>query len=277
MTGRQPSKAARRRVVDAFDADALIRICEADDFGDYGARVECGPGRFYHYRDNGSNVLAVAHLDTVQSDGRCTIAETAAGLLACSGKLDDRLGAYVILEMLPKLGIVTDVLLTTDEERGDSTAQHFDTAKQYDWLISFDRGGTDVVAYQYHEPALTALVEASGARMGFGSYSDICELEHLGCAGLNWGVGYADYHGARSHAWLADTFRMVARYVKFHGANVGARLPFEYVPWWDDEPAAVVGDFIAGDCGHEIDLADPTSYVVQDATWYLCPGCATAA
>ena len=42
-----------------------------------------------------------------------------------SGALDDRLGAYIILDLLPKLGINVDVLLTVGEEQGRSTANFF--------------------------------------------------------------------------------------------------------------------------------------------------------
>ncbi len=228
---RSPSKADMSRIRQAFDPAALVRVCEMgqDDFGRYARRVELDPhedgsARFYYHVDNGADVLAVAHLDHVQPDATAHVVDTAAGPLAVSGALDDRLGAYVILELLPRLGVVCDWLLTTDEEIGGSTADEFDTLKPYDWIIEFDRGGTDVVLYQYETTELVELVEAAGADVGIGSYSDICSLDHLGCAALNWGVGYADYHSAKSHAWLNDTFRMVARYLRFHRDNAGTLL-----------------------------------------------------
>ncbi len=240
---RQPTKRLRRCVRVAFDPDRLARLCTLDDFTEYATRVDLEPGsdgrpRFYYYMDNGSDVLGVAHLDSVQADGTCTITETSAGLLALSGALDDRLGVYVILDMLPKLGIACDWLLTTDEEIGQSTAEEFwPDHKDYHWMFQFDRGGTDVVMYEYETPELCQLVEEAGARVGTGIFSDICLLEHLGCAGLNWGVGYEDYHSPRSHAWLDDTFRMVARFVKFYRANAGDWLAHEERRWVDDYPS----------------------------------------
>lgn len=240
---KSPSKRSKDLVRSAFDAASLVRICEMKDFSEYAPRIELRPDkdheRFYHFADNGSKILAVAHLDHVQSDGTCQVVKTAAGMLALSGALDDRLGAYVILELLPKLGITCDWLLTTDEEIGASTASDFPfdangdliTDKEYNWIIEFDRGGTDVVMYDFETDELTKLVEASGARVGVGSFSDICCLEHLGCAAFNWGVGYEDYHGPRSHAWLEDTFRMVARFLKFHKANADKFLEYEPTPW----------------------------------------------
>lgn len=231
---RQPSKAAKQRVRDAFDPESLKAICAIDDFTDYARRYDLEPSmngrkRFYYHIDNGSDVLGIAHLDTVQDDRICQVTGTAAGLLATSGGLDDRLGAYVILELLPKLGITCDWLLTTDEEIGQSTAEEFDTLKQYNWMFQFDRGGTDVVMYEYENAELVDLVEQSGARVGLGSFSDICMLEHLGCVGFNWGVGYEDYHSPRSHAWLEDTFSMVARFVKFYDTNATVSLPYDYL------------------------------------------------
>ncbi|MCP6726064.1 hypothetical protein NL526_28810, partial [Klebsiella pneumoniae] len=68
---------------------------------------------------------------------------------------DDRLGLYYIMEILPSLGINVDVLLTTDEEIGQSSASEFKKAegKQYNWMFMFDRHGYgNVVMYQYETP-----------------------------------------------------------------------------------------------------------------------------
>lgn len=286
-------KGARKRrqsdvVADAFDAAMLVHVCETDDFTQWADRVELPHDRFYWYRDNGARVLAVAHLDTVQHDRTCHVVDSAAGLLAVSGALDDRLGAYVILELLPRLGITCDVLLTTDEERGQSTAYEFaeDYAegKQYDWIIEFDRGGTDVVMYQYETPELIAMVESIGARVGDGSYSDIADLESLGCAAFNWGVGYVDYHSPRAHAWLADTFRMVSRYVSFHALFAGQYL--EHVPderdsWLEADAWIVKNDnawqeecWIDADCGHSVDIADELTYREVSRDYIVCVVCA---
>ena len=281
--GHQPSKKLRRAVRDAFDPDALARICAADDFSAYATRTALDPDpfdghdRFYWHADNGASVLAVAHLDTVQSDRRCSVVDSAAGPMAVSAVLDDRLGAYVILELLPRLGIVCDWLLTTDEESCATTASDFDAAKDYDWLVSFDRGGTDVVLYDYDTADLRALVHASGAPVAIGSYSDICALGHLGCAGVNWGVGYRDWHSTRAHAWLDDTFRMVARYMQFHQANAGTWLPHDPAPQrtsaygCDDDP----GDpdsWLRADCEHWVCFDDPATYV-ESGPVMVCAEC----
>jgi hypothetical protein len=283
----KPNAAQRRlrRVREAFSRQDLVRICSQTDFSDYATRYDLpdvigryhgwwrggGEGnRFFYYRDSGSPILAVAHLDHVQADGTCRVIDTPDGPLALSGALDDRLGAYVILELLPKLGISVDVLLTTNEEMGASTASDFHPDhKQYNWMIEFDRGGTDVVMYQYETPETCELVRSAGARVGVGSYSDIADLEHLGCAGFNWGVGYYDYHSRRSHAWLEDTFSMVAKFVKFYSANAGDHLPYDKRPpdddghdWLTNEPCPdCQTEFLdrwgcCWSCGFDIDAPD---------------------
>lgn len=300
---RQPSKELKQKVVDAFNADSLADMCVRTDFSNFAELHELpGYERFYYYQDNGSDILAIAHLDSVQSDVACQVTSTAGGWLATSGALDDRLGAYVILDLLPRLGIKCDILLTTDEESCRSTAQDFDTGKNYNWMFQFDRGGTDVVMYEYETKELRGLVEDAGARVGVGSFSDICQLDHLGCAGFNWGVGYQDYHGPRSHAWLDDTFKMVARFVQFYDENATKKFSHHPQPkykWnkdtsgaWlypksddlvDDAPpwspstnfGKIDPEWIAADCGHDVDIEDKTTYVEVDTFTIVCPSCAT--
>jgi len=227
---------------EVFDRAALKRVCETDawdlayyygmsDTTDLNAPVGA---QTYWLKDNGARVLAVAHLDTVCQDRTTTVADTAAGPIVMSGALDDRLGAYVIAEMLPRLGLTYDLLFTEGEEQGMSTAQYFDPAnhhdRTYDWVIEFDRGGTDVVLYQYEDDDLINLVEDTRARVSQGVFSDISYMGHLGVKAMNWGVGYRDYHGPRGHAWLEDTFEMVGYYLDFHDTNVGTHLPHVKAP-----------------------------------------------
>lgn len=285
---RQPSAQLLEWIESHFDEAELVQACERDslDFGAYATMTRLpGCDRFYWYQDNGSDILAVAHLDSVQDDVGCQVTWTAAGPLVTCGALDDRLGAYVILDLLPRLGVVCDILLTTDEELGRSTARefaedHHAEGKRYNWVIQFDRGGTDVVLYQYETDEYVAMVEEAGAQVGEGSYSCIAELEALGCAAFNWGVGYQDYHSPRSHAWLRDTFRSVARFLRFYEANHATLLPHEpcqddawrdwrdWAGWGDDAP-----DPIEADCGHLVDLADDSTYVEWGADYVICVAC----
>lgn len=220
---------------DVLSKDMLARICtmREENFGSaFGLeRVEVAaqrhPDNFYYYQDNGSDILAVAHLDTVvyPDERQASYANTADGLVIHSGALDDRLGAYTILDVLPKLGVSVDILFTVGEEMGQSTAAYFAPTKQYDWMIEFDRGGTDVVTYQYQDKDLVDRVRDCGARHSQGIFSDISYLDHLGCKGLNWGVGYQDYHSKRGYAYLDDYCDMIDYWQVFHAANEGIYLP----------------------------------------------------
>jgi hypothetical protein len=233
-----------KRIRQAFDAQALEAICCADEEGDffaqYGVKHERG-GRFYYYGDNGSDILAVAHLDSVQDHRTCDVVQTKAGSkIAFSPTLDDRLGVYVICELLPKMGIKADVLLTTGEETADSSADLFTTDKEYKWMFSFDREGTDVVMYEYRSDDMKDLLKQCGFEFSYGSFSDICELEHLGCKGFNFGVGYHNYHSKRAFVFLDDTFDMVARFCRFHQLHKDTHLVHKqtgryYGNWWDKD------------------------------------------
>jgi hypothetical protein len=245
------NKALRRQVRQAYSQDRLAHVLmlPEEDFGrEFGmetvevereqwwnpGQVPAGtcsksaPDDYYHFKDNGSRVLSVAHLDTVVRPDRRAPAfrNTAAGPKVVSGALDDRLGAYVILDLLPQLGITCDQLLTVGEEDGASTASEFKPGKDYDWVIEFDRGGTDVVMYQYDDHACRKAVQASGAQTGTGSFSDIAYLEHLDVKCFNWGAGYdGNYHSEKGYAYLNDTFAMTAKYLRFHEQNAGTAMP----------------------------------------------------
>jgi len=80
--------------------------------------------------------------------------------------VDNRLGVYLGMELLPSLGIGVDLLLTTGEEEGYSTAALFRTRKRYHWMFSFDRKGEDVVLYQYERPSLVATLREAGFAVG---------------------------------------------------------------------------------------------------------------
>lgn len=239
-------------VAKAFVPGDLNRVCTMaeENFGRaYGLtkwiiksrKKAKNPNDFFFYKDNGSDVLAVAHLDTVaNADGPQALAKkraahfvmTEAGPVVYSRALDDRLGAYIILELLPKLGITCDILLTVGEETSQSTAEFFHPDKQYNWMIEFDRGGSDVVMYQYADTAHEDLIRAVGAKVAKGIFSDICYLDHLGCRGFNWGTGYQEYHTAKAHAYLDDTFEMVTRFLRFHECLYDIHMPYEKTKTW---------------------------------------------
>lgn len=240
-----------KRIREVFDPRTLEAICamREDEFSAYGKRyaLPTDDSRFFFYQDNKSPILAVAHLDSVQKDQSCSVVELKTGAkIVFSPVLDDRLGVWVIVDLLPKLGLRTDILLTTGEEKGRSTAELYEPKhREYNWMFQFDRKESDVVMYHYDNAERRAMLKGVGADPGWGSFSDICELGHLKVAGFNWGVGYQDYHSSRAYAWLDDTFNQVARFVRFYQLYKRQKMVHEgrkrthYVSVydWDDSDA----------------------------------------
>jgi len=191
-------------------------------------KVFNSPRGSYIFRDTGSKVLGVAHLDTVfdvrRHDHFGIVKGTGLEAVVCP-HLDDRLGAYILLDLLPSLGITLDVLLTDGEEACMSTAALFEPPRQYHWVVEFDRRGTDVVLYQYDDPKLRRVLRRYGLNAGQGSFSDITSLDHLGVKCLNFGCGYDDAHTLWCHANLRDTALQVDRFRRFYKDWQNTKLP----------------------------------------------------
>ena len=183
----------------------------------------------YVYIDGGpdAKILAVGHTDWVKGYGQWATQVTPSisldGRFVRARQLDDRLGVWIIMHVLPSLlgGLPPyDILLTDQEESGNSTAYFFKPpeGKKYNWMFEFDRRGTDVVMYQYETPALLKLLKKSGFEVGNGSFTDICKLDHLGCAGFNFACGYHQEHSENCHVDLQDTMDQINRFVPFYRA-----------------------------------------------------------
>jgi hypothetical protein len=190
--------------------DCLTR---ADDY-DWGGRVDTPRGPYYHH-DRGCKVLGVAHLDTV-----LTAEPIKEGTVIFAPQLDDRLGVYCLLEWLPRMGIQLDILLTTGEEKCNTTGAHFQG--DYNWVIEFDRAGVDVVFYQYH----AEFAPFWSGKKGRGSFSDIADMDYLGVCAANIGIGYHAQHTKNCYADLQDTEKQLLRFAKFFDRFQYTRFPF---------------------------------------------------
>lgn len=223
-----------------IDTNRLMKILKADTDNlinyphKYWKNCNITKGNRYVYIDNGANVLAIAHLDTVADKSKAMYNPPTVKPVGLSDMeifsvgLDDRLGAYLIADFLPKLGINVDVLLTTDEEIGRSTASNFTTKKEYNWMFQFDRHGYgNVVMYQYKTPDLTYMLESFGYDVQIGSFSDICSMDYLGCSGFNFGTGYVNEHSnscRTRYSWINVCVEMFADFYRLYSA-----LPMKYV------------------------------------------------
>jgi hypothetical protein len=240
-----------------FNINALRWWCntpESTIFNRVGETTETSIGR-YSFIDRNSSVLAVAHLDTALTMTKFHVDKHN----VFSPSLDDRLGAYIIVDVLPKLGINVDVLLTEGEEVARSTSLMFESMKQYNWIVSFDRMGDDVVMYNYESEEMEDLLFDHGFKTGWGSFSDICWLEHLGCKAFNIGVGYHKQHSSQCQADLRVTKKQLQKFKVMHEKLNDMYLShseFDYkssikkwkkfevdeYKWWDDDEEVIEWD-----------------------------------
>ena len=187
------------------------------------------PNGTYVYRDSGPDckVLAVAHRDSVKDASHFWYEEVENDALIMSPTLDDRLGCYIITDYLPKAlgGWKYDLLLTTGEESGQTTARYFKQpdGKKYNWVFSFDRAGVDVVMYKYHDKAMEDLMANWTFKVARGSFSCIASLD-LGCKGMNFGCGYQDYHSEDSWTSVNMVRWNLRKFIPFFNAMSGVHL-----------------------------------------------------
>lgn len=220
-----------------IDIGRLQELCAADEnsfaaLGDVNAGVK-GTRLLVHI-DRGSDVLGVAHLDTVHDATHFFHSGPTPDRVThvWSPCLDNRLGVHIILDVLPSIGVECDVLLTTDEEFMDSTAREFMPEKEYNWMFSFDRRGSGVVMYRYETALMTALLRKYRIRVDQGSYSDIAELWFLGVTGFNFGNGVINEHYEDAMALLRVTEESIRRFTRFY--NDFAQQPLLYEPSQSD-------------------------------------------
>lgn len=206
----------------------LLEALTRKDFNDCGDTVLTphGPNVFI---DRGASVLGVAHTDYVMFQQ-----PRQEGHKIYCPQLDDRLGVYVMMELLPRMGVNVDVLLTDSEESGNSTGQFFHPPKQYNWIFSFDRMGTDVVMYQYETKELEDCLEDFGFEVGVGSFSDISFMEHLEVQGMNFGVGYYHQHTSKCFADTTELASNLRKFRRFYRKYHDFHLPFVPVYYGDE-------------------------------------------
>lgn len=198
----------------------------------------------YTFFDNNSDILFVGHLDKSSGSMDREIFAFFEGdqtqrHFAYNGNLDDRLGVFIGHHLLPtQFGIVCDVLLTTNEESGGSTAEEFqddwkalpdEERKKYRWIIEFDRHAKAPVMYQFEDADLKKRIEEF-ITTDQGTFSDICLLDEMGCKAINWGTGYHNEHTRNHHVVIEETIEVVEAFVEFHAKYKDTHLPHTYSP-----------------------------------------------
>lgn len=217
----------------ALNYGALRKICSMGPkaiASKYGLTYYPTEDGGYYYKDNGAEVLAVAHLDSVLPFTHFDVARLRPDTLIFAPNLDDRLGAYLILDLLLQVkDIKYDILLTLNEENGASTAAHFvpPVEKQYSWMFMFDRVGTGCTVYNYRGTDWELALDDAGFSVHKGSYSCITELGFLECKGVNFGAGYHDNHSPYAMASRMEILQQVRHFMLFWEANFNIWYPYE--------------------------------------------------
>lgn len=218
----------QHQIESLFDTIGREGIESFQEFGDLYYNTKEKKDK-YVYIDGGpdAKILAVGHTDYVKGYGTPPTVVTPKisldGTHVLARQLDDRLGVWIILHILPELlksvgSAPYDILLTDQEESGNSTGYFFNPPgdKQYNWMFEFDRRGTDVVMYHYETDPLKKMLQKSGFKVGNGSFTDICRLDHLECVGFNFGCGYHGEHSEKCYADLRDTMEMINGFIPFY-------------------------------------------------------------
>lgn len=195
---------------------------------------------FYHeyddmhfiFKDNGSDVLAVAHTDTVLSVKNQRVTASASTIQAKG--LDDRLGCYLAMDYLPSIGINVDVLLTDHEETGHSTAQFVEDVipSRYRYIVELDRAGTDYVDYDLGSTEIDTVLASLGMRKDTGAFSDISSLpdSFSNTPAINIGIGYHNAHGNDSYCNLGELQLQMERFTEFYHETNGLRFERDIEP-----------------------------------------------
>lgn len=178
--------------------------------------------RYYIYVDNQSPILGICHLDGTMSYNKPELRKRTTGEKGKKAEyryystfVDDRSGVYALLHLLPQVGVVTDLLFTTDEEKGMSTGRYFTPKRHYNWMYQFDRKGTDAVYYMYRGKEWLEALRKHFGHLDPGIASDICKMNHMGIQGVNIGTGYHDYTSSRGYTSLNELSQQVRRFQRF--------------------------------------------------------------
>lgn len=193
------------------------------NFRNFGQSIDNPYGELIYMEKPGNKILAVSHLDTVIDDRSWFIDN---GRKVFSPMIDNRLGTYILLDLLPEMGIRNyDILLTDREEEGLSTSQFFSSTKKYNWIFSFDRRGTDVVMYQYENILSEERLNSCGFSLGVGSFSDISFMDFMGVVGFNFGNGCSQEHSYKCNVVVSELLLQIKRFSNFYKRYSSVSMP----------------------------------------------------
>ena len=223
---------------------AIYRVCQNDILGD-------SPDKYRIFIDRGSDILFVAHLDTVVTPR--FMKSTKKNIWAAG--LDDRLGCAVATVLGEELG--ADVLLCDHEESGQSTSKFHDL-KEYNWIAEFDREGDDVVTYDLDSVEFCQAINKY-FHQGCGTFSDICMMDTSVCC-MNVGIGIKHSHSKDSYVNKKQLRNQIEAFKEFHSEYKNVKFKQDYRHFMSPTTATTGYGFsqrqtaytYADDCGYDI-------------------------
>jgi hypothetical protein len=205
-------------------------------------KIKRGKQDMFLYVEGTDPVLLVAHLDTVQRQGKRNIFYDASKQVMWSPQglgADDRAGVFAIIKIL-QMGARPHVLLTTDEEIGGFGAMAATKQTPDDFLkdkckfiIELDRcNERDSVYYYEGNQKFKQFIDSFGFIEDIGSFSDICILSpKWGISSVNVSVGYRMEHTKTEHLYLKHLYKTIN---KVYNIIIESRkseiLTFEFKP-----------------------------------------------
>jgi hypothetical protein len=178
---------------------------------------------YLYYENRGSNVLLVAHLDTVHrtfktntfnvitKDNKTHITNISGDCLGA----DDRAGVFTILEYLRLYNEVPNILFTQGEETGGTGIASFvsdghDT-KHIMLAIEIDKSGLPNVACVYDDldSELESFLLSHDMDLVSGSYTDICNLQDIGISSVNISANYYHQHTKNEYMIVDDVYQTI--------------------------------------------------------------------
>lgn len=244
-----------------------------------------GTDKEHIYFDRGAKVLALAHLDSVQPYNGYRYNRTSY-TLECS-TVDDRIGLWTIMYVLPRMGINVDVLLTTGEETGKSTAQFFKPpkSKSWNWMVELDRGimahgKPDWVVYDYYGNKEWRDALGKFMLVNRGANSDINYAQHLGICGVNAQTGMDRYHSMSAFVDLYTWEDGLLAFSDFFLEYENTKFPFDkkkHGTLWPTEKKYTQGSWSTQHC-QGCGAKWPRSYpsTIGKERFHLCEKCVTA-
>lgn len=211
------------------------------------------------YVDNGTPVLLVAHIDTVQSPRYISPSDGAG--------FDDRLGVYCTHQLVTTYPTWFDLLLTDYEESFGSTAQYFVPSHDYNFVVELDREGEDYVDYGLASEDFHKIMEQYGFTKSLGSYTDIVEMDHIKVSKVNIGIGVSGSHSLHSSFDPGVMYRQLDRLLALCADYKDQSFPCDRAAT-DRLPV-----YLYGGTDDDMDFDSMTDWPIWHSRYRVCPLC----